>query len=148
MPPEFTCARCGMTSHNPQDALEGFCGRCHGWTGQPLPARPGQLLYACPRCATSFTVPPGHGEPVLCGFHSPPERMDLVSASGAALSWSRPDADPLRDIQEARRLIEIARRSVEVSGMLTAAQAAAILDALGLPPGGDAMRWTPGDPAL
>lgn len=28
----FTCPRCGMTSHNPHDIEEGYCGRCHDWT--------------------------------------------------------------------------------------------------------------------
>jgi ribosomal protein L37E len=29
----FTCPRCGRTSHNPTDAVEGYCGACHDWTG-------------------------------------------------------------------------------------------------------------------
>lgn len=28
----FTCPRCGMTSHNPDDVREGYCGNCHDWT--------------------------------------------------------------------------------------------------------------------
>ena len=32
----FTCPRCGMTSHNPEDAREGYCGNCHDWTGPHL----------------------------------------------------------------------------------------------------------------
>lgn len=28
----FTCPRCGMTSHNPADVREGYCGNCHDWT--------------------------------------------------------------------------------------------------------------------
>jgi len=28
----FTCPRCGMTSYNPHDIAEGFCGNCHDWT--------------------------------------------------------------------------------------------------------------------
>ena len=28
----ITCPRCGMTSHNPTDAAEGYCGHCHDWT--------------------------------------------------------------------------------------------------------------------
>lgn len=31
--PPFTCPRCGMTSHNPNDIREGYCGNCHDWTG-------------------------------------------------------------------------------------------------------------------
>lgn len=30
--PSFTCPRCGMTSHSPDDVREGYCGRCHDWT--------------------------------------------------------------------------------------------------------------------
>lgn len=30
---EFTCPRCDMTSHNPVDASQGYCGNCHDWTG-------------------------------------------------------------------------------------------------------------------
>ncbi len=30
----FTCPRCGMTSSHPEDAKQGYCGRCHDWTGQ------------------------------------------------------------------------------------------------------------------
>lgn len=29
----FTCPRCGMTRHNPDDVREGYCGSCHDWTG-------------------------------------------------------------------------------------------------------------------
>jgi len=28
----YTCPRCGMTSHNPNDARESYCGHCHDWT--------------------------------------------------------------------------------------------------------------------
>lgn len=28
----FTCPRCGMTSYNPNDIREGYCGNCHDWT--------------------------------------------------------------------------------------------------------------------
>ena len=30
--PSFTCPRCGAVSHNPTDAVQGYCGRCHDWT--------------------------------------------------------------------------------------------------------------------
>ena len=29
----FACPRCGMTSYNPNDVREGYCGNCHDWTG-------------------------------------------------------------------------------------------------------------------
>lgn len=33
----ITCPRCGLTSHNPTDVAEGYCGHCHDWTGRPRP---------------------------------------------------------------------------------------------------------------
>lgn len=30
--PSFTCPTCGRTSHNANDAREGYCGHCHDWT--------------------------------------------------------------------------------------------------------------------
>jgi hypothetical protein len=33
--PFFTCPACGMTSYNPNDVREGYCGNCHDWTGTP-----------------------------------------------------------------------------------------------------------------
>lgn len=38
----FTCPVCGMTSHNPTDKQEGYCGRCHAFTGTE-PMRYGML---------------------------------------------------------------------------------------------------------
>lgn len=29
---DITCPRCGMTSSNPNDVREGYCGNCHDWT--------------------------------------------------------------------------------------------------------------------
>lgn len=31
----FQCPRCGMTSYNPNDKKEGYCGNCHDWTDPP-----------------------------------------------------------------------------------------------------------------
>lgn len=28
----ITCPMCGMTSHNPDDVLNGYCGNCHAYT--------------------------------------------------------------------------------------------------------------------
>jgi hypothetical protein len=28
----ITCPRCLMTSYNPNDIREGYCGNCHDWT--------------------------------------------------------------------------------------------------------------------
>ena len=29
----FTCPRCSMTSHHPKDEEQGYCARCHEFTG-------------------------------------------------------------------------------------------------------------------
>lgn len=31
--PSITCPKCNMTSYNPNDIREGYCGNCHDWTG-------------------------------------------------------------------------------------------------------------------
>jgi ribosomal protein L37E len=30
--PSITCPRCGMTSYNPNDIQQGYCGNCNDWT--------------------------------------------------------------------------------------------------------------------
>jgi hypothetical protein len=35
----YICPACGATSHNPADAAEGYCGRCHTWTWQRVNKR-------------------------------------------------------------------------------------------------------------
>jgi hypothetical protein len=32
----FSCPCCGMVSHSETDAIQGYCGRCAWWTGDPL----------------------------------------------------------------------------------------------------------------
>jgi hypothetical protein len=29
--PSFTCPKCGMTSHNPHDVANNYCGNCHAF---------------------------------------------------------------------------------------------------------------------
>jgi ribosomal protein S27AE len=29
--PSFTCPKCGMTSHNPNDVENSYCGNCHAF---------------------------------------------------------------------------------------------------------------------
>lgn len=41
--PSITCPVCGATSHNPNDVREGYCGRCHDWTGP-------RFTHDCKRC--------------------------------------------------------------------------------------------------
>jgi ribosomal protein S27AE len=31
----ITCPRCGMTSHNPHDITNRYCGNCHAFHGKP-----------------------------------------------------------------------------------------------------------------
>lgn len=37
--PCYTCPRCHMTSYNPNDIAEGYCGNCHDWTSAPIGVR-------------------------------------------------------------------------------------------------------------
>lgn len=49
-PPSITCPRCGMTSYNPNDIREGYCGHCHDWTrvspndGSEIRTKTGRIL--------------------------------------------------------------------------------------------------------
>ena len=58
--PGFTCPCCGAVSHNPNDIAQGFCGRCHAWTGDPE-AGPLHLAAHCPHrpFAPDWTLHPG-----------------------------------------------------------------------------------------
>lgn len=42
--PSITCPVCGMTSYNPRDVKEGYCGNCYEWTSPP------GSEAACPAC--------------------------------------------------------------------------------------------------
>jgi hypothetical protein len=58
----FTCPRCGAVSEHPVDEREGYCGRCHDWTGHgvfgtwdapatdELPAIPAPVGHRCVHC--------------------------------------------------------------------------------------------------
>lgn len=41
-PDTITCPKCGVTSHNPNDVREGYCGNCHDFTSGAF----SQLAYA------------------------------------------------------------------------------------------------------
>jgi len=34
--PAFTCPCCAAVSYHPRDFEQGYCGRCHWWTGDPV----------------------------------------------------------------------------------------------------------------
>jgi hypothetical protein len=44
--PAFTCPCCGSVSHHPSDTEQGYCGRCHWWTGDPVLGPP-HLAESC-----------------------------------------------------------------------------------------------------
>ncbi|MFJ9239736.1 hypothetical protein ACIRJ3_32715 [Streptomyces anulatus] len=33
--PSFVCPECSAESWHPEDVAQGYCGRCHFWTGDP-----------------------------------------------------------------------------------------------------------------
>jgi hypothetical protein len=43
----FTCPRCGIVSHNPNDAANRYCGRCHVFFDDEAHAL-ARLVYAKP----------------------------------------------------------------------------------------------------
>jgi hypothetical protein len=43
----FTCPCCDAVSPNPDDIDQGYCGRCHAFTGDPLLGPP-HLEGPCP----------------------------------------------------------------------------------------------------
>jgi hypothetical protein len=45
--PAFTCPDCGMTSRNPNDVREGYCGSCHDWTGPQRLSSPWNVGVPC-----------------------------------------------------------------------------------------------------
>lgn len=53
----FTCPRCHRSSAHPKDRKEGFCGRCHDWTGQGL---------KCPGCGQHAALQV-FGQMAMCG---------------------------------------------------------------------------------
>lgn len=55
----FTCPACGMTSHHPTDAAEGYCGNCHDWTARPATDELAAAIAAVPPVET----PPGAAGP-------------------------------------------------------------------------------------
>lgn len=67
-----TCPECGMTSHNPNDEREGFCGNCHKYTGER------QHGVKVINMAMEGTIlPPPRGVCQLCGRdHDPAQPHD------------------------------------------------------------------------
>lgn len=53
--PPFTCSRCGAVSHNPSDREQGYCGRCHDWTGPASPI-PDAIAAALAAVLPTFTT--------------------------------------------------------------------------------------------
>lgn len=60
----FTCPRCGMTSHHPEDVRQGYCGNCHDWTGEPVD---GQQGVRCPGCGQPAELVLVGGGQAFCG---------------------------------------------------------------------------------
>ena len=60
----FTCPRCGAVSHNPNDARERYCGRCHVFVDDETPpgkrhaGKPSYHQYARATPLRPVTMPP------------------------------------------------------------------------------------------
>jgi hypothetical protein len=48
VPDAITCPRCGMTSWNPNDVRERYCGNCHAYHDDMPSAEPGLLADVTP----------------------------------------------------------------------------------------------------
>lgn len=47
-PASITCPRCGMTSHNPNDIRERYCGACHQYHDFMMTTYPCDLVFDVP----------------------------------------------------------------------------------------------------
>lgn len=56
-PPQnsFTCPICGMTSFNPSDVANEYCGNCHDFTGEQTPRCTGNPLR-CILCSLMVQI--------------------------------------------------------------------------------------------
>jgi ribosomal protein L37E len=61
----FTCPRCGIVSHNPEDERQRYCARCHVFTDDPSPCcdaplelamgwAPETVVTVCSRCGQVY----------------------------------------------------------------------------------------------
>lgn len=112
-----------MTSHSPDDEREGYCGRCHDWTGvseAPVPDFRIVRPWAASGDYREILVPSGSARIAALGavFLSEPG-----AALNAGLAAARRLGEQVMSGQRTRRLREL----------------------LGEEPGPDAARWTPAD---
>lgn len=59
----FICPECGAESFHPRDRLEGYCGACHDWTGDPVYMRAmkhAREVYEQWKQLELVAVPPKH----------------------------------------------------------------------------------------
>jgi len=61
--PRITCPICRMTSYNPTDIAEGYCGNCHDWTTPRMPftriEHDGPCTFVDGRCIQCFRLETG-----------------------------------------------------------------------------------------
>jgi hypothetical protein len=65
----FTCPVCSKTSHHPQDAQEGYCGRCRWWTGNEVIVAVGVNCGECGLSVLALLTPDGAFVPKTCKEH-------------------------------------------------------------------------------
>ncbi|WP_428950978.1 hypothetical protein [Streptomyces sp. cg35] len=69
--PSFTCPVCSATSHHPKDVANGYCGRCHRFTGPEERARQAGLL----RDAARAHADSGDADPARWGVEDDVETV-------------------------------------------------------------------------
>lgn len=65
--PSITCPVCHMTSYNPNDIREGYCGNCHNWTSPPAGASATAGQRRCEMILTATNATCG-GALLPCGI--------------------------------------------------------------------------------
>lgn len=74
----FTCPRCGMTSHHPEDERHGYCGNCHDFTGTGTALAELQLWFELRRAADQMAVAKWRAAHPNASELFIPEHADLV----------------------------------------------------------------------
>ena len=82
---DITCLRCGVTSHNPNDALNLYCGNCkqfHEMGDDPLPD-----TFKLIGIETALFYVPTSGEPIVLSRDGQPFSL-LIKIPFNCTSWN------------------------------------------------------------
>jgi ribosomal protein L37E len=101
-PPSFVCPRCGAKSYHPKDISEGYCGRCHDFTGKERPMHTKDMLAAALREVRLHTMADKAATGYYHDFLSPldlPE-MQLITELGVAATARPAQAAAIMELRD------------------------------------------------